>query len=111
MNERSVEVQNVYAIRVIRMVLMGIANGKNSYIDRFIYSLYGMDKNDWDGKDVSWTEHFCAQLNEIVDSIKNGAYWKTGVFFTLIAVEDAFFWECLGIKMQTWKTIQLSTNS
>jgi len=109
MKQRSVEVQNVYAIRVIRMVLMGIANGKNSYIDRFIYSLY--HTSAWDEKDVSWTEHFCSQLNEIADSIKKGTYWKTGVFFSMIAAKDELFWECLGLKMQTWKTIELSTNS
>lgn len=108
MEPRSVEVQNVYAIRVIRMVQMGIANGNNSYIDRFIYSLY--HTSAWDEKDVSWTEHFFSQLNEIAASIKNGTYWKTGVLFSMIAAQDEMFWECLGLKMKTWKDIEYSTN-
>lgn len=105
MNAKSIESQNLYAVRVIRMILMGIANGKNSYIDRFAYSLY--NTTVWDENDVSWTEHLCAQLNEVADSIKNGCYWKTGVFFSIIAAEDRFFWECIGVNMKTWKDIEL----
>jgi len=109
MKTRSVEVQNVYAVRVILSVLMGVAAGKSSYIDSFIFSLYN-GKTNWNGDD-SWTEHFCDQLNEIADEIRKGKYWKTGIFFTLIAVEDEKFWDTIGVPMKTWKSIELETNS
>lgn len=102
---RSVEVQNLYAVRTILAVLMGISTGKSSYIDSFIFSLYN-GKTRWDG-DASWTEHFCDQLNEIANEIRNGKYWKTGIFFTLIAAEDVKFWDAIGVPMKTWKNIEL----
>ncbi|QPI17899.1 hypothetical protein POP12_107 [Pectobacterium phage POP12] len=107
-NQRSVELQNVYARRVICMVLMGIANSKSSYTDRFIYSLFHTKNCVWDENDVSWTAFFCEMLNEISDEIKNGAYWKTGAFFSLIAAEDRKFWESIDVPFKTWKDIEFS---
>ena len=104
--ERTAELQNLYAVRVINMVLMGIEVSKSPYVDRFIYSLYNGVKSNWD-EDCTWTEHFTEKLTEERESIKNGSYWKMGDFFRLIAAEDKEFWEAIGVPFKTWKSIQL----
>lgn len=103
--ERNIDAQNTYAIRVMRMVLMGIATGKSSYIDRFIYSLYHLKGAVWD-EDVTWTDHFVYQLNEQIKEVKNGKYWKYGIFLTMLATEDETFWKSIGLPMKTCKSIQ-----
>lgn len=103
--ERNINAQNIYAIRVMRMILMGILTSKSSYTDRFIHSLYHLEGTAWD-EDVTWTEHFVYQLNEQIKEVKKGKYWKYGIFLTLLATENENFWKSIDVPMKKCKTIQ-----
>lgn len=110
-HERSAEVQNVYAIRVIRMIVMGISASKSSYIDRFLHHFCLGKSHEWN-ETSDGTEFFIHCLNDEADQIKRGTYWKSAhsswpqsMLFCFLACENVEFWDAIGVPMKTCKSI------
>lgn len=100
---REMKIQNVYVVRLIRSVQMGILASGDSYIDKFFYEFYG-NKN-WDGCDVSWTQYFVTKMEEFSEQLKSGSIlrWDDSIyddFWRLIVLEDKRIWDALTIPMK-----------
>lgn len=109
MIRREMKIQNVYVCRLIRSIQMGIAVSGSSYIDKFLYELYG--HRDWDGLDVSWTQYFVSKMDEVVNELQQGTKicWEDSDLFTLIAKKDPMFWDSIGVPMKTCEDIRYQT--